>query len=134
MSILKGKTFGARFGKYTSFQYNGNSVVDYCIASEGLIEHVLYFHVHDHIPHLSDHAKLSVKLSASFSVSNKIIENNACQHMPNSYKWFKDSPYLFQNAFDTDEVKQMVRTFKDYLQIRLLTILTALFIQHAQNP
>ena len=43
-----------------------------CIASEGLIEFVLFFHVHDHIPHLTDHAKLSVKLSASFSESNKI--------------------------------------------------------------
>ena len=31
--------------------------------------------------------------------------------MPNSYKWFKESPYLFQKAFNTDEVKQMVRTF-----------------------
>ena len=53
------------------------------VVSEVLIEHVL----HDHIPHLSDHAKLSVKLSASFLESNKLFENNTCQHMPNSYKW-----------------------------------------------
>ena len=33
--------------------------------------------------------------------------------MPNSYKWFKDSTYLFQKAFDTDEVKQMVIKFMD---------------------
>ena len=57
------QTFGDRFGKYTSFQYNGNSVVDYGIVSDCLVDNVLYFHVHDHIPHLSDHAKLSMKLS-----------------------------------------------------------------------
>ena len=33
--------------------------------------------------------------------------------MPNSYKWFKDSPYLSQKTFNTDKVKQMVRTFMD---------------------
>ena len=72
LSVLNGKkTFGDRFGKYTSFQYNGNSVVDYCIASEGLNEYVLYFFVHYHIINMSDHAKLSVKLSASFQESNK---------------------------------------------------------------
>ena len=113
LNILNGKTFGDRFGKYTSFQYNGNSVVDYCIVSEGLIEHVLYCHVHDHIPHLSEHAKLSVKLSASFSDSTVLTENNTCHRMPNSYKWFKDSPFLFQKAFDTDDVKQMVRKFME---------------------
>ena len=113
LNILNGKTFGDRFGKYTSFQYNGNSVVDYCIVSEGLIEHVLYFHVHDHIPHLSDHAKLSVKLSASIPETSGLSENITCHQMPKSYKWFKDSPFLFQRAFDTDDVKQLVRKFME---------------------
>ena len=72
LSLLNGKIFDDRFGKYTSLQYNDNGVVEYCIASEGLIEYVLFFHVHDHIPHLTDHAKLSVNLSASFLKSNKI--------------------------------------------------------------
>ena len=110
---FKWKHLWYSFCKYTSCQYNGNSVVDYCIASEGLIEYLLYFHVHNHIPHLSDHAKLSVNFSSSFSESNKILENNARQHVPNSYKWLKDSAYLFQKAFDTNEIKQMVRTLMD---------------------
>ena len=113
LNILNGKTFGDRFGKYTSFQYNGNSVVDYCIVSEGLTEHVLYFHVHDHIPHLSDHAKLSLKLSASIPETSGLSENITCHQMPKSYKWFKDSPFLFQRAFDTDDVKQLVRKFME---------------------
>ena len=65
MNILNGRTCGDSFGKYTSFQYNGNSVVDYCIVSESLIKDVIYFHVHVHLPYLSDHAKLFLKLKAS---------------------------------------------------------------------
>ena len=34
---------------------------------------------------------------------------NKCQIL----KWFKDSPYLFQKAFNTDEAKQMVRNSTD---------------------
>ena len=37
------KTFGDRFGKYSLFQYNGNSVVDYCKASKGEIEYAYTF-------------------------------------------------------------------------------------------
>ena len=36
MNILNGKTFGDKLGKYTSFQYNGNSIVDYCIVWKGI--------------------------------------------------------------------------------------------------
>ena len=35
---------------------------------------------------------------------------NICQTL---IKWFKDSPYLFQKASNTDEFKQMVRKFVD---------------------
>ena len=53
LSILNGKTFSDRFCKYTciSLQYNDKGFVDFCIASIGLIEYDLFFHVHDHIPH-----------------------------------------------------------------------------------
>ena len=31
--------------------------------------------------------------------------------MPTSYRWFKDSPFLLQKAFDTHEVKDQIRKF-----------------------
>ena len=34
--ILNGRTFGDIVGKYTCFLYYGNSVIDYCMASESL--------------------------------------------------------------------------------------------------
>ena len=81
LNVLNGKkTFGNRFGKYTSFQYNCNRVVDYCNVSESSIESVIYFHVHDHIPHLSDHAKLSLKLTASYTESFSLEGDDHLSH------------------------------------------------------
>ena len=100
-------------GKYTSFQYNGNSVVDYCIVSDDIIESVLSFHVHDHIPHLSDHAKLSVKLAAQFSHCMSPIENGVSYNMLNSYRWTKESSFIFQKAFNTDDVKEKISRFME---------------------
>ncbi|CAC5422398.1 unnamed protein product [Mytilus coruscus] len=36
--ILNGRTFGDYQGKFTSYQYNGNSVIDYCLVFEDFIE------------------------------------------------------------------------------------------------
>ena len=35
LRILNGRTFGDSTGKFTSYQYNGSSVVDHCLISEG---------------------------------------------------------------------------------------------------
>ena len=50
--------------------------------------------------------------------------------MPNSYKWLKDSPYLFQKAFDTEEVKQIVRKFMDSPFVVDNDVLSRQFQQH----
>ena len=102
-----GKPLAIFFRKYTSFQlqYSRNSIVDYCIVSEDLIEDVIYFHVHDHLPHLSDHAKLPLKLSVSVANFSLSAEKDTTYDMPSSYRWFKDeqinkfmkSPYILDN-------------------------------------
>ena len=90
LNILNGKTFGDMFGKYTSFQYNGNSVVDYCIISEN---------VHDHIPYLSDHAKISLKLIASINNNTMSSKEHKTYDVPRMYKWYKDSAFFFSESF-----------------------------------
>ena len=43
LCILNGKTFGDTLGKYTSFQYNGNGVVDYCLVSDDIIDIIFMY-------------------------------------------------------------------------------------------
>ena len=69
LRILNGRTFVDYMGKFTSYQYNGNSVIDHCIMSEEQISNIIYFHVDDPVLRLSDHSKISVKIIANFHKS-----------------------------------------------------------------
>ena len=87
--IVNGRTMGDLEGKCTSFQYNGSSVIDYCIVDRQLYDSILYFNVHD-VTHISDHAPISVCMNIStciFPMSE--TGNNAYNYsqFPQSFKW-----------------------------------------------
>lgn len=107
---MNGRTFGDSSGNFNSFQYNGNSVVDYCIASRNILTNVLYFHVHDHIPMLSDHAKITLQLIANFQ---EVHTTEKAKPMPDVYLWQKESSLLFQQALSSDDVQQKISKFMD---------------------
>ena len=73
--LLNGRIFGDCYGKFTCYTPNGASVVDYVMASESLLENILYFHVNDFIPTISDcHCLLEWELSADYSVQQLLIQ------------------------------------------------------------
>ena len=84
MRILNGRTFGDTQGMFTSYKYNGNSVVDYMITSESLLSQVLYFNVSLNKPRLSDHSKISCKIMADYSMQCK---PDILLPFPVKYKW-----------------------------------------------
>jgi hypothetical protein len=70
---LNGRVFGDIFGSFTCFTPNGSSNVDYVIASEEILNDILYFRVSEFMPTLSDtHCKLSWAISARY----KIVKNS----------------------------------------------------------
>ena len=75
--ILSGRSFGDSQGMYTSYRYNGNSFVDYMIASENLLTQIVYFNVELNIPRLSDHSKLICRIIANYCSepgTDKLVE------------------------------------------------------------
>ena len=84
LRILNGRPFGDSMGKFTSYQYYGNSVIDYCLISEEAMTKVLYFHVDDPILRLSDHSKISVRMTANF-LPNK--RKTCPMTFPEQFKW-----------------------------------------------
>ena len=56
--IVNGRKVGDIFGNYTSFQWNGSSVVDYLITSAATIDRISYFKVGKCFPWFSDHCSL----------------------------------------------------------------------------
>lgn len=104
--ILNGRTLGDFQGNCTSFQYNGTSVIDYCIVDRHLYEYILYFNVND-VTHLSDHALISVSLNNN-SMTNVYKVNNSCKYskFPNSFKWNEAN---FINALNLDKFQNQVK-------------------------
>ena len=108
LHCLNGRTLGDLSGKFTCFQYNGNSVVDYCLISNTFTRNILYFHVH--IPLLSDHAKLSCQIFADFKETNCIVKDD-CIELPLSYLWNSESPTLFKYALNDIEIQKKIANF-----------------------
>ena len=86
------------FGKYTCFQYNGKSVIDYCMESESLFIKVLFFHVHNVKPFLSDHALITKQLYVNYISENENRKSRRID-MPQPYVWNTESPFLFLNPW-----------------------------------
>ena len=71
LRILNGRTLGDSTGKFTCFHYNGQSTIDYIIASENLMQAITTMQVSSPT-HLSDHAHVSCLLNTG----HKMIKNN----------------------------------------------------------
>lgn len=107
MRILNGRTIGDLEGAYTSFQYNGKSVVDYCIVSESLLPAFNQFKVLQP-NHLSDHAPISTKFAFSCTFSRTRAVNTQ-SHEQNqrvlSFKWDENSSTKFRSALRHSSVQ-----------------------------
>ena len=105
MRIVNGRKIGDLHGQYTCFNAQGQSVVDYLLAGQDIIEQILYFHVADFLSTFSDcHCKISFEIMAKFS--EKPLKNNPSSLMKINYKWGEGSATKFQEAFSSSYVQQ----------------------------
>ena len=66
LRILNGRILGDSKGQLTFFNYNGSSVVDYCICSSDMLPSVVNFTVGDVEPNLYDHTPISINLLSHY--------------------------------------------------------------------
>ena len=57
-ALVNGRKIGDLFGKFTSHQYNGSSMVDCLLTEITCFEKVSFFEIGDYIPWLSDHCPI----------------------------------------------------------------------------
>ena len=109
--ILNGRKTGDIFGKYTSFQWNGNSVVDYVIVSQPVYDEIECFKVGNYIPWLSDHCAIRYKLNTS---NDKLLPNNKNEldEEYESIRWDKNSNNKFIDSLRKckDEIHDLLHT------------------------
>ena len=90
--INNGRKPGDMYGKYTSIQWNGSSVVDYVLSSYELFEDIPTLRVGKYIPWISDHCALHFSLSSNIESSSNIgMQPKQFFWGTDSYKKFTDS-------------------------------------------
>ena len=74
LRILNGRFLGDSQGNFTSFQYNGCSVVDYGIICRNILDKINYFKVHP-LTTFSDHCMISTDIDVKIRPVSKHIKN-----------------------------------------------------------
>ena len=91
--MLNGRKTGDLFGKYTSLQWNGSSVVDYVFVDKHVFASIGFFKVGNFIPWLSDHCATRYLLHSSMINHSKSDDQEG--EVLDSIYWDADSPEKF---------------------------------------
>ena len=114
LRILNGRIWGDLNGKYTCIKPIGNSVVDYVIMSENLLEDTLFFHVNDFLSTLSDcHCKLTFGLLAKYTATEENKDTCSNSLFPGKYIWSETSTQIFQDTLCQPDIKNSISNFLD---------------------
>ncbi len=107
LRVLNGRTIGDLKGKCTYFKQNGNgqSVIDYGIVDETLLNDIVTFEVGDLFSYLSDHCMISLLLKTNMSRET----NTECDGTPlNRYIWSTESKERVISEFSSESIKTMI--------------------------
>ena len=109
LRICNGRKLGDILGSFTCYKYNGQSVVDYCLASPTLMNKIAQFKVHTFLPTFSDHCAISLKLSTNLLT---ISINNSCDYeyikKPIKLNWNKTLEQNFIGTLESNESKNII--------------------------
>ena len=134
--IINGRKAGDIFGKYTSFQWNGKSVVDYVLSSWNFMDRLAYFEVGGYTPWLSDHCPLHYKLILKHDLS--IIETPvAVTEMPTRFSWNLSGKTQFENNLNSEQIKNDFEILQNPDQAlssqKLVAMVTEIIMKCAQT-
>ena len=112
LRICNGRKLGDIQGSYTCYKYNGQSTVDYCLASPSIFNKISTFTVNTFLPDLSDHCSVSIKLKTNF-ISNYGVQPNEYEFLPNPGKirWDKNIELKFKNSLQSNESQIFLSNF-----------------------
>ena len=116
LRIVNGRTLGDTLGRFTCHNSLGSSVVDYCIVSETLYKHILYFKVHDFEATISDHCQLSLGVKANICRSQCTnFSSVAMAPMPLQFHWSTEAAPRYKKALDDVDAIAKIKSLNDNL-------------------
>ena len=113
LRILNGRCLGDSMGQYTCFNWNGCSVVDYCVASDELLNDVLSFQVMP-LTELSKHCLIWFALKTRSNILTPLQNNvHLLNDMPISYKWNALLKEKFLKSLSNPNSLKNIATFNE---------------------
>lgn len=103
MRILNGRYIGDSLGQLTCHQYNGSSMVDYCIVHHTLLPYILCFKVHDWCATISDHCLISFAIAAHHTLQPRT--EIPMEQPKNQYKWDSESGDKFKTVLQDKDIQ-----------------------------
>ena len=113
--ILNGRCIGDSVGKYTCFKWNGNSVVDYFMCTNGVIPSVKSLSVREHTLY-SDHNPVVLSLwntEYTPSPSPTVSASNTTETAPFRNKITPETLSSFKEAQKVPSILAMIHTLSD---------------------
>ena len=105
LNIVNGRKVGDQFGNFTSFQWNGNSLIDYVISSQSLFHQILTFKVGEYKPWISDHCALHYILQTK-TILNSIPEKCNLINTAKAWFWDTNSNEKFDTYLNSTEISE----------------------------
>ena len=106
--ILNGRKVGDPFGQFTSFQAQGNSVVDYLITTSAISNEIAMLKVGDFVPWLSDHCPLLYDLEINEGLDKSSLEK-PLKPAPKQYVWSDKGVQKFIDELQNSRNKERLR-------------------------
>lgn len=101
LRILNGRFLGDSLGYFTFYNCNGQSTVDYMLASPNIFYEIKLFQVHPPSEH-SDHCMISVMIRAS-AQSTVLPTESETFSIPGSFVWTEEKTDLFKDTLLQDD-------------------------------
>ena len=134
--IVNGRKIGDIFGKYTSHQWNGSSVVDYLITSNTDYNKIHNFTVGEYIPWLSDHCPIYTEINLNIPKQTDANDAVKLHDKEPGYTWNDNHRDTFLTKLNTDAIKHELENLsnaKGTDPIQLVECIKDTIIEAAKN-
>ena len=113
LRICNGRKLGDTRGSFTCHKWNGQSLVDYCLASPEIYGSILFLKVGQILPLISDHCPISIAIKSQLFHRIRARENERYNFLPKPTKvrWDKDIAVKFENIIQSPDSKIFLQNF-----------------------
>ena len=111
LRICNGRKLGDILGSYTCHTHNGQSCVDYCLASPRIYDSVKTLTVGEPLLTLSDHCPITAVLKVKINPCLINLQDYEFIDKPTKLNWSKDISYKFENIIQSPEFCSKIDNF-----------------------